>query len=325
MKKLITAIALIPIIGLALMPGIWDGVIPMTTSRLWLWLVIIFGFLGLWTCVLKINPFIKAFAVLGFLNTFFSSAPYFSQIAYIELILCIYLYVLCLHIEDWKIVFNSLWCVLGINIILFIMQCFHKDNLLNFGLKNNVCSFGVGNLMQAKSFLICLFALLLQDNRLRFSKAIREIIFVVLPVFCVIYFFVHRVGPNFMYARGPAWCESIRLSLNRPVMGYGLGSFKILFPILGKGIFTLEGSWLNAHNFFVQIFFEMGIAGLITSILYGLNLLYKCFENNRLLLALGLIVYTLFVHFPDRSCQTVPLLILFLALIERTYNGCLTK
>jgi hypothetical protein len=238
-----------------------------------------------------------------------------------ELIGCVYLYVLLLQIEDWNIVFNVLWCILGVNIILFIMQAFNKDSVLNFGLKQTYCVLSVGNPMQAKSFVIILTALLIQ--RYQGIKKYLYLIYPALLFLAVIYWFDHKCWDKFCYARGGTWWESLRLAWRHPIMGSGLGSFKVLFPVLGKGAFTLEGNWFNAHNFFIQNLFEMGIIGYCVIAGFVINLAMKC--KGLLMLGAFLVLYTLMFHFPDRQLSTVPLLILFIVIIERNPYGHVAK
>jgi hypothetical protein len=313
MSKL-SYLGILPIAVMALMPPTTIEVL-LTHKAIWPWFIILFGFAGIMTLWLDVNPFVKAFSVIAFINCFFSYCPYISHFAYIELILCIYLYVALTYIEDWEVVFNFLWGILIINIIIFLMQFIHKDNLLNFGLTTNNCTLIIGNSMQAKSFMIILFALLLQDKRLRVNKKIAIYGLIALPLFCIFYFFHHGVYKSFVPYRLNIWIETVRLGLQHPITGYGLGMFKALFPTLGKGGFTSEGQYLNAYNFWVQLFFETGIIGVTTVFCYLITLLKKC--DRRILAGIGLVLYSLFVHFPDRVIATVSLLILFLAYIDR--------
>lgn len=318
MRKL-AYLALIPVIFLTLMPPVpWT--IPLTDKVGWQWFIILFGFAGFYTLFLKINPFIKVISILAFINCFYSFCPYISHFAYIELVACIYLLTALTYIEDWNVVFNALWCVLFINLLLFFMQYIHKDNLLNFGLMANNCSLSVGNNMQAKSMLIVLSALLLQDRRIKIKDGVAFVTICGLITLCIYYFFAHHVWFNTIHYRGVVWLESIRLTLSHPFQGYGIGMFKVLFNTLGSpniGMARAEGNWLNAHNFFVQLFFETGFIGLTSILCYLLSLYEEHRHSLRVIAGMTLVLFTLCVHFPDRQIQVVPLLILFLAYIER--------
>jgi hypothetical protein len=312
--KIFTYISLIPVAILGLMPAL-SMTIPIQETKYWAWIVLIFGFLGLSTLFLKINPFVKCFALLGFISIFFTQCPFISKFAYIEMVLCIYLYIICLNIEDWKTVFNALWVLLILNIIVLLAQFLHKDTILNFGLVTNTSALTVGNPMQAKSFLIVLSAILLQDKRIRITRRIAFWSIVSIFILAIVYFFQHRVAFYFGYARGAVWWESFKLSLQHPIIGHGLGMFKVLFQTLAHGGFQREGVWYSAHNYFIQIFFELGVIGVGVSIAYLISLIKK--SSGRLLFAIAMVLFTLCVHFPDRQEQVVPLLILFVAYIER--------
>lgn len=317
MKKLITAIALIPVIVMSLFPPIQGLGVPLTDSKLWLWLVLVFGFLGLYTLTLKINIWIKLIAVYSFINTFFSTSPFFSQFAYMELIACIYLYVLLLQVEDWDIIYKVLWCILGVNIILFLMQYFHKDNLLNFGLKETTCSLSVGNAMQAKSVIIILIALLIQ--RFQGLKKYLYLIYLVLGFLAVIYWIDAKCWDKFCYARGSVWWETIKLWRLHKWFGFGMGSYKILFHVLAHGKFEYEGQWINCHNEYIQMLFETGVIGFGLLMGFTISLLRKC--KGVLLLGAILLFYPLLFQFPIHQPSAIPLLILFVVYIERGIYG----
>ena len=194
------------------------------------------------------------------------------------------------------------------------MQFLHKDNLLNFGMAQNSCTLSIDNAMQAKSFIIILCALLLQDKRLRLNHNKKLMIAGSIFVLGIFYFFSH--GMSGLMVRWPTWVDSVRLSLKHPFVGYGLGEFKVLFSNISPIGVNGEGRWLTAHNFFIQLFFETGIIGLGIAIAYIVRLFCKC--SGMLILGLLLIGYSMMVHFPDRQISTVLLLILFMALCDHS-------
>jgi hypothetical protein len=200
------------------------------------------------------------------------------------------------------------------------MQFIHKDNILNFGLVENISSLSIGNGMQAKSLMIVLVAILMQDKRLPDCYIIRPVFYWITFFFCIYYFFAHHVLANFLYARGPVWVEGVRLGLQRPIMGWGIGEWKTLFPAMGQGDFTAEGAWYSAHNFTVQLFFEMGLLGLVTLGLYLKSIWRKCVAKEELFIGLLLVICTLSVHFPAFQTTSCCLVVLFFAYIERTQN-----
>ena len=93
--------------------------------------------------------------------------------------------------------------------------------------------------------------------------------------------------------------------------------YKIIFPNMANLPISAqyEGHWLNAHNDWLQVLFEMGMFGFITIIGFAVSLLKKC--RGIVLFGAVLVMVTLTVHFPMRTTQIVPLLILFVAYVER--------
>ena len=318
-KKLNTYIALVPIVILALMPPL-GMYVPFTDKVAWTWLFLLFGFAGFTTLFLKINPYIKAFCILAFINTFFSKAPMISQFAYMEMIGCVYLYWICRHIEDWSVVFRALWAILAMNILLICLQSAGKDNLLNFGFYQASCHGVVGNVMQLKSYLFVLVALLLQSlpkikyNHFRIGLAI----FIV----AMSYFIAHRVFVSFMFARGPVWIETCIQSMQHPFVGWGIGTYKAIFASIAQfsnPATILEGRWITCHSDWLQMMFEFGLPGWALLIALAIDLLRKC--RGILLYGALLVGFTMSVHFPMRTTQIVPLLVLFVAYIERIHHA----
>jgi len=197
------------------------------------------------------------------------------------------------------------------------MQYVGKDNILNFGLSQNISTLSVGNGMQAKSLIIVLVALLIQDRRLPEFRILKRIIYFGTLCFCVYYFFAHNVWSNFVYARGPVWLEGIKIGLQHPVMGWGLGEWKVVFPQIAVGEFNQEGAWYSVHNFPIQVFFEMGVVGLATLLFYTRSVWRKCLDSENLFVGLLLLIYTLSVHFPAFQTTSCCLVVLFFAYIER--------
>ena len=322
MKKIYTYIALAPIVSLALMPPI-GMYVPFNNKVAWTWLVLLSAFAGFYTFFLKINPIIKVLTALCFINVLFSRAPMISQFAYMEMIGCVYLYWICRRIEDWSIVFNALWVILAINILMLSLQMAGKDTLLNFGFYQSSCHGVVGNIMQFRSYMIVLIALLIQQYKPKKETLIKAGICA--GIIAISYFFAHRVFVSFMFARGPVWIETVRLGMEHPFIGWGIGTYKAIFASIAQYCHpatVTEGRWMSAHSEWLQMMFEVGIPGYLLLCGLAINLLMKC--RGVLLFGALLVGFTMSVHFPMRTTQIVPLLILFVAYIERENYG-LTK
>ena len=318
MKKLNTYIALVPIVILAVMPPL-GMYVPFTDKVAWTWLFLLFGFLGFTTFFLNISPYVKALSVLCFINVFFSKAPFISQFSYMEMISCVYLYWICRRIEDWSIVFRALEVILAMNILLLCLQSVGKDSLLNFGFYQSSCHGLVGNTMQLKSYIIVLMAILIQQ--FKFTRRGKFVLGASAFVIAISYFFAHRVFVSFMFARGPVWIETCILSMQHPFIGWGIGTYKAIFASISNlsAVTQGEGRWITCHNDFFQVLFEVGIPTFFIFIAYCVSLLKQC--RGVLLYGALLIAFSMSVHFPMRTTQIVPLLILFVAYIERIKHG----
>ena len=286
----------------------------LTDSPLqFVWMFLLCGFLSLYFVFTKAHILAKILLPYLFINCFLSAGPWISMTSFVWVTVAAYFYLLCLEIEDWEPVFKTVGCILAVELLLFVLGALGKDSLYNFGQAHIVCIGSVGNTMQFKSLIMILVAILIQ----RF-KALRQYllgIYITLGIVAVWYFFAHKVGPNFMYARGPVWWKAIELWRNHKWVGYGLGTFKALFPSLGHGHYEIEGAWTNAHSFPVQMLFEIGLIGSSILFIYAKSLLKNC--RGVLLLGVLLVGFTLLFHFPDREPSTALLIILFVALIER--------
>jgi len=237
-----------------------------------------------------------------------------------------------------------------------IMQFIGYDSLLNFGLEKTT-QFGIiGHHMQMGSFSIILSAFLISINPLfiifpfitsyisislwtfvsagiglaagmRYNKKI--CILILLIIISLSGYIAHTKGKiqsNVFIKCGRVriWQESIQIANIHPITGWGIGTYKHIFPALSKSQCT---PYKTAHNFLVQILFETGYPGLIAAII-GLGFLFHLlikFKLTLCLAGLSMIVVNGLVHFPDRMIQTVPIIIVFLAyctykLKERIYG-----
>ena len=285
----------------------------LTDSPLeFVWIFLLCGFLSLYFVFTKANIFLKILLPYLFLNCFLSAASWISMTSFVWVTVAAYFYLLCLEIEDWEPVFKTAGCILAVELLLFVLGALGKDSLYNFGQAHIVCIGSVGNTMQFKSLIIILVAILIQRFDIR---KYLPMTYVTLGLVAFCYFFLHHVGPSFMSYRGPVWVKAITLAAKHPFVGYGLGTFKALFPSLAHGHYECEGQWCAAHSFPIQMLFEIGQIGYIILAAYFISLLKNC--RGVLLLGVLLVGFTLLFHFPDREPSTALLIILFISLIER--------
>ena len=335
-------------------------------SEYWPWWIVMAGFAGFYTLFLNISPFIKVIAVGGFINCFFSTAPFISFTAYISLVACCYFYILCKNIKDYVPVFKILQCLLFFVGFMFIMQFFGMDRLLNFGrsrtFDGNYCFGVVGQHMQSGSFSVILAAALLPFSWFNISFPIITSLITnsagtflcsivgflswircrkikISPVVFFGFFFTifllwincsNKFYQNFNYYDGRSfvWYHSLRMAWEHPFAGWGMSTYKVLFPALG-GIKSIP--WKTAHNCWIQIIFEFGYIGFFVVLSYFGYLFISLWKLTRrashrvqaykCLAGLAMISVNMMFHFPSRMIQTVLIIIFFLAYCESFIGG----
>jgi hypothetical protein len=348
--KIHSYIALIVVFLLANIPPI-DIHLANPNFPYWLFLVLTSGLLGVFTIFLKTNPILKIIACGGFIHCFFGLAPYVCFTSYISLIACCYFYVLCTRIEDWNLIFKGVQSLVILNIILLILEVFHKDVLMDFGL-NYVHHFGViGQHMEMGSFAVVIGALLLSFSKLNIIFPLAVAIFAKTSwtFICAgigIFVYIHHINKNVSAcaliffvlifslwiskgkfqentslnhsSRGSVWSRSIQLTNDnhKNIQGWGIGTFKTVFPAIA---FTRDVypplPYAEAHNFIIQWIWELGYP-ITGCLLFGIGWLFLALLRAKLYLlssGLSMIFMDGLVHFPDRMVQTVPLIIVFLA------------
>lgn len=343
MKNLKAYIAIFFVITLSLLPPI-DFYIKNFSNDYWTWVVCIAGFFGCLTIFLNVNIFVKIIAISGFINCFFSIAPYISFTSYISLVGCCYLYIFCCSIRDWCIVIKMIQAVAVFNCILLILQFFGHDQLLNFGgMSKDIdqAEFGgIGQHMRMGSFSVILTSLLIFSNPWWclfsiligiFCKSagaivavscgtffINKRLFFILLIFGIIFSFYsnkfHQFGAQ--SGRLPVWEKTIELANKRPLCGIGIGTYKLVFAPLAR---LNQSVWKTAHNCWLQILFECGYPGLILSFFMTFCLFHILWKKKDYLALTGLVMIStdMMFHFPTRMMNTVPLIILFLAFCEQ--------
>lgn len=342
--KIYSYLAILIFSLLSIIPPI-NFIIQNPPLEYWLWMVLIAGFFGVLTIFLKTNLTLKLIAVGSFITCFFSAVPYLSFTAYVNIIACCYFYILCTKIKDWDIISKALQSVLLLNIIMLFMQFIGHDPLLNFGVFQMEHYGILGQHMQMSSFIVILSSILIMFNKwFIITPFIVSILchsswsFICAGLGVVVYAFHidiqksaivfvlictvflgwaikdHKILENVDSKTGrmAIWQRSIELSNQRPLQGWGLGTYKDLFPPLSRLTCT---PWRTAHNFIIQLVFEVGYP-LTGCLLFGLGCLLWALFKAELWFPLSGLVMILsdgLAHFPDRCIQMVPLMILFLA------------
>lgn len=309
----------------------------------WPFFILLVAFAGIHLCFLKVHAIVKFISVAMFISCFFSTGPYLSFNQYFTIVICCYLYYACTFIKDWTPVFRTALAVLGLNVILFCFQMQLLDKMLNFGHEKVLIFGSIGHHMQAGSFSVMLTALLVQISPWFLVVPILTGIFCnsvwailcgvigiglwfrppkkywvgILGVCLLIGFVTGKIAENTHQTNGRSlvWAKTIELTNKKPLTGYGPGMYKVLFhPMSGIKAFN----WKTAHNCWLQMAFEIGWP--LTILLWGAYLILLAYlwyiKERALLIGAVLIGMDMFVHFPTRQLQCVPLFILFFAYCE---------
>lgn len=348
MKKFYPYLALIIIAVLALIPPI-DWFIKNPYNDKWLWMITISGFLGFLTCFVKTNWYVRRIALVGFLNCFFSVIPYLSFTAYVILIGCCWFYICCERIEDWEPVFKAMQAVLLFNVFLLVMECFNKDPLLNFYSQHSIDQYAVmGHRMLMGSFAVVISGFLLSYSRfnIAFPFLISLVCLSQWSFFCAtvglflmmwpktrsnlacsafiilgLIFALWASHESKFYAnlkvgsgRGEVWAKTFDLTTGRPWLGWGIGSYKDIFPALNVQPEHYM-SYRTAHNFILELAFEVGWP-LTLMVVGGLAVFLIKLWGHKLYLnvaGISMVITDAMVHFPDRVTQCVPIIIALIA------------
>ena len=118
--------------------------------------------------------------------------------------------------------------------------------------------------------------------------------------------------------RGPVWKKTIELVSKRPI-GYGIATYRVLFPVLcGKEICLQQPgrAWLQAHNSWLQLPFEVGIPGFILLLGWFVSIVRKVKDPVKWA-GIAILGMNMMVAFPDRMCQSVLIIIMYLAFLEK--------
>lgn len=329
----------------------------------WPWLILIASFFGMFLWFLEVPLLPKAISTFTFVDCFFSSAPYISFGAYVTVVMGCYFYCLCYRIKDAGWIFKALQTVVVLNLVLFAVQYFHHDDLLNFGIKNNNCFGSVGQHMQAGSFMTVMSAILLPFNIfnlvvpfiaawlthsvwtffsaslgaliiMRFAGMDKRILMSCMAGFLIAFLFLGFHSGKFNQnlnqenGRSTVWGETIRLANQRPWTGWGPGTYKIAFyPLAQVHKSIVSNPWEQAHNFWIQMVFEIGYPATAIIVIFQFIIIYiLAFDVKRapwqnqsmvLLAACVMVLSDFMVHFPERMLQSVPMMIFFSAYVMK--------
>ena len=359
MKNVNAYIAGIIIVLFGLIPEIDFRITPSVVY--WPWWIVLSAFAGFYTLFIKTSFIVRFIAIAAFISCFFTQVPFVSFTCYILLVAACYFFILCQRIKDFKPVFKMLQCMMLLVGVMFLFQCFGDDKLLNlwrsFSREGNFAFGVVGQRMQSASFSVILAAALMPVSAAHsifplitsticnsagaflcgslgaiayLHKSWKKRYLIVLPGTLVIIFLSWLVISG-KFAQNTAdhsgrlivWIETLKMSMEHPFVGHGLGTFKGLFTISERvpGI-----PWKQAHNCWIQLPLELGypiafvIYGYFVYLIASLARLTrrKPFKQKAFQCIAGLVMIAvnMCVHFPTRLTQTALIIVFFLAYCE---------
>jgi len=128
--------------------------------------------------------------------------------------------------------------------------------------------------------------------------------------------------------RLPVYLKTLQLSIERP-QGYGVGTYKILFPILCGDEIRIQQpgkEWNTCHNDWLQILFETGFIGFFLLIGWVVSIVKNVLNDANYVKLTGLLIIAtnMLVHFPQRMCMSVLIMLAFLAYCSQgeEYGKC---
>lgn len=127
--------------------------------------------------------------------------------------------------------------------------------------------------------------------------------------------------------RFKVWYDALSYAFRgNPFFGLGLGGFAKWEPITAQITVTEKLSWIWAHNEYIQLFFEAGIAGLLFVIFYLVDAckkfreFFRDHEFRSLFSGVLCIAIVSFFHFPFHLGRFAPLCIFMLALFHAKHE-----
>ena len=246
-----------------------------------------------------------------------------------------------------------------LNILLMGVQYFGKDSLLNWSLGTDITCFGaIGYHMQMGSFSVILSAMLLPFSLgnlwfpfvtavfcgsswtmlsegmgviyliSRRYKTLAAIIALIITLVFSLWAIRQDKFRSNMAENGRigTWEKSLHYALQKPLTGWGPGTYKVIFPPLDRDIRD-DKPYSTAHNWIIELLFEMGIPFTLFVIWWLGDLAYRLMRARENVLVAGLIMMGTdgLVHFPDRMIQCVGIIICFLAYCESRLVGSQVK
>lgn len=158
------------------------------------------------------------------------------------------------------------------------------------------------------------------------------ILFVIFSFIIISPIFLYNYFGRLMYSekdfifRLNTYIITLNMILERPFIGFGLGSFEYVFQYYRDSSIHLEGYWDKTHSTFLEIASEIGIPATVFMILgYGylyFSIVCSYLKNKSRLILLYLLIMAIIVlhSLIDFSLQMPAIAILFHIILGASYN-----
>ncbi len=135
---------------------------------------------------------------------------------------------------------------------------------------------------------------------------------------------LQRMGGEMNDGRWCAWESGVIAAKSAPLFGYGLGTFQDIFPAFRLSGCGSSGTWIRAHNSFLELYLGVGILSLIPLGLLGfhvLRIVLICMMTRRRLAGFAFVIIGLVLYLTLHSLVDFPLQIPGLAMYAAALLG----
>ena len=166
MKKYLSY-AIAAVIAVFLLTPPWDyHVTCAVNSPIWLWCVVVSGFLSFLFIYADAPLPLKLLIPYVFITSFLSVAPYWSFMMGMGVVLSAYFYLACKKIDDFTPVLNAVQAVFFVICALLVTQVAGHDTLFNFNRPEPVVFGLIANKMISATLICCMAPFLLAHKKL---------------------------------------------------------------------------------------------------------------------------------------------------------------
>lgn len=135
---------------------------------------------------------------------------------------------------------------------------------------------------------------------------------------------LQRMGREMNDGRWCAWESGVIAAKSAPLFGYGLGTFQDIFPAFRLSGCGSSGTWIRAHNSFLELYLGVGILSLIPLGLLGshvLRIVSICMMTRRRLAGFAFVIIGLVLYLTLHSLVDFPLQIPGVAMYAASMLG----